>query len=133
MCWFFFIDFAIPTTLLIHQGVPNDGAKLTPRKNARNILICMSLFSGLILGLLYKDKLISSLVAKEYEKPIDTIQDLLESGLTLFYPAKTGYSRALAEDSRVEIQQVMKNQASGFPFFAQEKKKFFFFSVCQHV
>ena len=77
----------------------------------------MSLFSGLLFGCIYKDKLVSSLVAKEHEQPIDTIQDLLDSGLTLFYPAKSGYSRALAEDPRMEVQQVMKKQASGFPFF----------------
>ena len=113
----FHVDFVTPTTLLVHQSVANDGAKLAQRKNARNILICMSIFSGFIFGYCYKDMLISSLVAKEHEQPIDTMQDLLDSGLTLFYPANTGYSRFLAEDSKAEIQQVMKDQASGFPFF----------------
>ena len=103
--------------MLIHQSVPRHWIKLLQRQNARIILICMSLFSGLVLGYCYKGTLISALVAKDLEKPIDTVQDLLESGLTLFYPANTGYSRALAEDPREEIQQVLKNHATGFPFF----------------
>ena len=103
--------------MLIHQSVPRHWIKLLQRQNARIILICMSLFSGLVLGYCYKGTLISALVAKDLEKPIDTVQDLLDSGLTLFYPANTGYSRALAEDPREEIQQVLKNHATGFPFF----------------
>ena len=76
----------------------------------------MSLFFGFILGYCYKEKLVSSLVAKDYEKPIDTVQDLLDSGLKMYYPGGTPFARAIATDPRDEIQQVMKNNAEGFPF-----------------
>lgn len=87
------------------------------RKISRNILICICLFFGFIFGYCYKEKLVSSLVTKELGKPIDTIQDLLDSGLKLYYPAKTPFARALAADPRPEIQQIMENGAEGFPFF----------------
>ena len=100
----------------MHQGVSEPLNKSSQRKIARNILISISLFFGFILGYCYKEKLVSSLVAKDYEKPIDTVQDLLDSGLKMYYPGGTPFARAIATDPRDEIQQVMKNNAEGFPF-----------------
>ena len=108
---------AIPTLFLVHQSVSLSWNTDTNRKISRNILISISLFFGLILGHCYKEKLVSSLVTKEHEKPIDTIQDLLESGLKFYYPARTAFARALAIDPRAEIKQVMEHHAVGFPFF----------------
>ena len=41
----------------------------------------------------------------------------MDSGLKLYYPGGTPIARAIAIDPRDEIQQVMKNNAEGFPFF----------------
>ena len=76
----------------------------------------MSLFFGLILGYCYKGILLSTLVAKDYEKPIDTVQDLLDSGRKMFYPGGTPIARSIVTDPRDEIQQVVKTNAEGFPF-----------------
>ena len=110
-------DISIPTTLMIHQGVSHHYIKCMPGKNARTIIISMSLLAGFMFGYIYKETLISSLVSTEMEQPIDSMQDLLKSSLNLYYPLNTAVSRALEDDPREEVKHIMKNRAIGFPFF----------------
>ena len=107
----------IPTLFLVHQSVSQPWNNTIQRKISRTILICVCLFFGFILGYCYKEKLVSSLVAKDFEKPIDTIEDLLKSGLKLYYPSGTAFARALATDPRAEIKQVMENSAEIIPWY----------------
>ena len=74
-----------------------------------------------MIGYCYKENLVSSLVSREHEKQINTIQDLLDSKLILFYPANTAFARALATDPRDEVQQIMEDKATDFPFFGIPK------------
>ena len=68
------------------------------------------------MGLGYKETLLSMLVKKEYEHPIDTIKDLVEYRLPLYIPAKTSIYSALRDDSRESVQLIMKTQAKTYPF-----------------
>ena len=111
------IGISIPLMLLLHIGVNETDADLTKKSIARNILICVIIFNGLMFGNFYKATLLSSLVAREYEKPIDTTKDLLESGLTFYYPARTAIGNALLTHPKEEIKQIMKNQADVYQFF----------------
>ena len=70
-----------------------------------------------MLGYIYKETLISSLISTEMERPIDSMQDLLKSSLNLYYPTNTAVSKALEGDPREEVKHIMKNRAFGFPFF----------------
>ena len=103
--------------LLLHIGVDEADADLTKKSFARNILICVIIFNGFNFGNFYKATLLSSLVAREYEKPIDTTKDLLESGLTFYWPERTAIGNALLDHPAEEIKQIMKNQADRYPFF----------------
>ena len=105
----------MPISFLWWQGVPDPLNRSPQRKITRNILILLSLFFGFIFGLIYKEKLVSSLVAKDYEKPIETVQDLLDSGRKMYYPGGTPIAKSIEDDQREKIKQVMKN-AEGFPF-----------------
>ena len=102
--------------LLMHVGVKAADADLTTKSIARFILICVIIFNGLMFGEFYKATLLSSLVAREYEKPIDTTNDLLESGLTFYYPARTAIGNALLDHPKEEIKQIMKNQGDVYQF-----------------
>ena len=106
----------MPVSFLWWQGVPDPLNRSPQRKITRNILILLSLFFGFIFGLIYKEKLVSSLVAKDYEKPIDTVQDLLDSGRKMYYPGGTPIAKSIEEDEREKIKQVVKTNAEGFPF-----------------
>ena len=56
------------------------------------------------------------LVRKEYERPIDTVQDLIEYGLPMYIPARTSIYSALRDDSRESVQLLMKTQSKAYPF-----------------
>ena len=48
-----------------------------PRSQARNNLILKWLFLGTLLALMYRSVLLATLVSVDYEKQIDTVEDLL--------------------------------------------------------
>ena len=84
--------------------------------DVKRILVLMSLFSGFMFGHLYSKSFLSSLIAKEFEQPINTIHDLLASMLTMYYPATTAIAKYLADDKSKEMEQIMKHQGATFPF-----------------
>ena len=53
---------------------------------------------------------------KEYEQPIDTVQDLVEDGRPLYIPSKTSIFSALRDDSRESVQLIMKARSKAYPF-----------------
>ena len=85
-------------------------------KITRRITIMMSLFAGFMFKVLYSKSFLSTLVAKEFEQPIDTIQDLLHSGLPTYYPGKTAIAKFLVGYPSKEMREVMKTKAKPFPF-----------------
>ena len=86
------------------------------RKDAGRIIIAMSLFTVFIVDIFYFDSLLSILVSKEFEQPIDTMQDLLDSNLPMYYPGKTAIAKFLVDYPSTEMKQIMKSQAKTFPF-----------------
>ena len=86
------------------------------RGDARRMIISMSLFAGFMFGRLYSKSFLSSLIAKEFQQPIDTIQDVLNSGLTMHYPGKTAIEKYLVDYPSKEMKQIVKSQAKPFPF-----------------
>ena len=56
------------------------------------------------------------LVKKEYERPIDTVQHLVEDGRPLYIAAKTSIFSALRDDSRESVQLIMKAQSKLYRF-----------------
>ena len=55
----------------------------------------MTLFAGFMARVLYSKSFLSTLVAKDFEQTIDTIQDVLASNLTMYYPGKTAIAKYL--------------------------------------
>ena len=85
-------------------------------KITRRIIIIMTLFAGFMSKVLYSKSFLSTLVAKDFEQPIDTIRDVLASNLTMYYPGKTAIAKYLADDPGIEMRQIMEIQAQSFPF-----------------
>ena len=82
----------------------------------KTVLLFSCILSTFVIGVGYKGTLLSMLVKKEYEHPIDTVQDLVECGLPLFIPAKTSIHSALRDDSRDSVQLIMKTRSEAYPF-----------------
>ena len=85
-------------------------------KDSGRIIIAMILFATIMFHLLYTESLESCLVAKEFEQPINTIQDLLHSGLTMHYPGKTAMGKYLEDYPSTDMKQIIKSQAKPFSF-----------------
>ena len=102
--------------MLVHQGIAKSKVNQVQKTITRNIIVCLSLFNGFMFGYLYKETMLSALVAPELEKPINTPKDMLSSGLTLYYPAKTAMAKALFAYNSPEMKTIMKNQAAPYNF-----------------
>ena len=73
-------------------------------RDAKRIVISMSLFAHIMFELLYSDSLVSCLVAKEFEQPIDTIKHLYDSGRMMNYLGNTSIGRCLKNLKQQQIQ-----------------------------
>ena len=84
--------------------------------SGKRILIAMSLFTAIMFENLYTNSLESQLVVKEFEQPIDTIEDLLDSGLPTYYPGKTAISKFIQDYPNNYMREIIKSKSEPFPF-----------------
>ena len=85
-------------------------------KDSGRIIIAMILFATIMFHLFYTESLEACLVATEFEEPINTIEDLLQSGLTMHYPGKTAFGKYLEDYPSKDMKQIIKSQAKPFSF-----------------
>ena len=72
----------------------------------------MVLANFLTLG--YLSTLLSQLVAIRYENPIDTIEDLDNSGLPLLIPGETGLVYLIANDPKPAVRRIYERSITYF-------------------
>ena len=106
---------------LLGQNVPNYLFKLTHNirsgyASPKAIFLLFCVISMFVISVGYKGTLLSMLVKKEYERPIDTVQHLIEDGRPLYIAAKTSIFSALRDDSRESVQLIMKAQSKLYRF-----------------
>ena len=87
-----------------------------PTSGARNVLIMTSLFLGLWIGTPYKGELLSALVAKDYERPINSIDELIVSQRLLLVADGTVIQGVLDNHPRADVRKLMKDKGQRFPF-----------------
>ena len=68
------------------------------------------------LTLCYLSVLLSNLTKKEYEKPVDFIQDALEKDYKFLVPGGTRIFEALQKDPRPKIKTAMQKHLVTYPF-----------------
>ena len=112
MVWLCFIGTMILLTMikylfLVIQHYQQYSVHSKQRNDARRVIISMSLLSTIMFHIFYSESLVSCLVAKEFEQPIDTTQDLLDSGLTMHLPGKTALEKYLMDYPSEEIKQII--------------------------
>ena len=66
------------------------------------------LLGGFMFTYSYKSVLLANIVINDYEKSIDTVEDMLASGMTFVTPRKTMVPILLLDDPRAEIKKLMK-------------------------
>ena len=68
------------------------------------MLVLKWLLVGCILTMSYKSVLLSNLIHSEYEKPIDSIEDALQSQKQIFTSSEFAFSR----DQRIRVKALAK-------------------------
>ena len=79
-----FVGLTIVVGLLVDVAVEDKHLTINSGY-ARNQLILVWLITGFLVTCGYKSVLLSTLVSIEYERPIDTIQDMLITATLIFY------------------------------------------------
>ena len=89
---------------------------LKRRKYAETIAMTSWLIGTTFLTLCYLSVLLSNLTKKEYEKPVDFIQDVLEKDYKFLVPGGTRIFEALQKDPRPKIKTAMQKHLVTYPF-----------------
>ena len=69
---------------MVDQTVDEKTISRKHNLKAENVIILIWMFTGFLITSGYKSVLLSTLVSIEYERPIDTIYDLLQTEMPIF-------------------------------------------------
>ena len=110
-----------PVAFLLGQSVPTHLFKFTHiirigYASPKAIFLLFCVISMFIISVGYKGTLLSMLVKKDYERPIDNVQHLIEDGRPLYIAAKTSIFSALRDDSRESVKLIMKSRSKAYRF-----------------
>ena len=78
--------------------------------NSRQFLLLLWVVVGCLLSMSYRSVLLASLVSNEFAETIDTIEDVLHSGLPYYVAGNSGGPVLLNGDPRPSVKQLVKNQ-----------------------
>ena len=73
---------------------------------ARKFLIMKWMFLAFLLNASYRSVLLSTIVSPLYEKPVDTIVDMLKTETPIYALNTSGISWMLRSDPRVNVREV---------------------------
>ena len=105
-----------PFATLLQDSVSEKWLELKEGKYAESIVMTSWLISTTFLTLCYLSVLLSNLTRKEYEKPVDFIEDVLENDYKFLVPGGTRILEALKKDPRPEIKTAMQSRLVTFPY-----------------
>ena len=83
----------------------------TPCAKARKILVCLWIFLGFLITISYKSVLLANMTYRDYERGIDSIEDMLNSGKPLM--VIRSMDDFFENDPRPQVIELTKN----FKFF----------------
>ncbi len=98
------LAFTIGFTALINEPVPLNW--LISHSKSRQIIFWIWLPTGIILSFAYKSNLLAHLIAFTYQPPIETAQDVLDSGLPLFIEQRSWHEYFFRLNSQPIMRQV---------------------------
>ena len=91
--------------------------RMRPCAKAREILVLKWVVAGFILTLSYKAVLLSNLMHIEYEKPFDTVDDILSSPKPVMIDGTSAGISLLKTDPRRKVKEIAKKVT---PFKAEK-------------
>ena len=99
-----FPDILITIGMIVDEAVSEKYIRKESSTKARLLLIVMWMVAGFLLCASYKSVLLATLVSVEYEKPVDTIDDLVETEKPIVgYPTLAYF---LKVDPRIKVREL---------------------------
>ena len=99
-----FPDILITIGMIVDEAVSEKYIRKESSTKARLLLIVMWMVVGFLLCASYKSVLLATLVSVEYEKPVDTIDDLVETEKPIVgYPTLAYF---LKVDPRIKVREL---------------------------
>ena len=97
-------------------------------EKSREVLLIVWLVAGFCITILYKSTLSARLASPTYLTPIDTVEDVLQSGKPLYIYGGSGYDERMYSDPRASIRKLAKNhvrlyefESTGVPKYIQDE------------
>ena len=97
---------------VIEESQKHDYFHKQPCAIARDMLILKWAMIGFLFTIGYKSVLLSTMINIEYEKPLDTVEDILRSDKPLFIESTSGIVNLLKSDPREKIKELAKKARS---------------------
>ena len=97
---------------VIEESQKHDYFHKQPCAIAREMLILKWAMIGFLFTIGYKSVLLSTMINIEYEKPLDTVEDILRSDKPLFIESTSGIVNLLKSDPREKIKELAKKARS---------------------
>ena len=97
---------------VIEESQKHDYFHKQPCAIAREMLILKWAMIGFLFTISYKSVLLSTMINIEYEKPLDTVEDILRSDKPLFIESTSGIVNLLKSDPREKIKELAKKARS---------------------
>ena len=94
--------FVLDKGMQLNQNERNQLAK------AKLIMIAEWMLLAFLLSLSYRSVLLSTIVSPGYEKPIDTIQDMLEGDRSIFVLNGTTLAKLLRQDPKEDVRRLSR-------------------------
>ena len=83
---------------------------------SREVLLIVWLVAAFFLTMAYKSAFLAKLANIKYEKPIDTVEDALLSGMPFYLYGGSTYHETLLDDPRASVRKLAENQLQLFDF-----------------
>lgn len=106
----FVVGILISIGALIDESQDHNHINNRACAKSRQVLLLTWLVVGFFISMCYKSVLLANMVNNEYEKPIDTIDDILLSGLPYYVAGNTGGPVLFNTDPRDSVKQLLEKQ-----------------------
>ena len=100
---------------IIDESLDQKFVNVTKNANARQVLLLKWLVIGFCLTACYKSVLLSNMVNIRFEKTIDTVEDVLDSGKLFLVPDNTDIPSKIYKSVRYNVRR-LANQMKLYNF-----------------
>ena len=107
-----FVGVHITIGSVLEESQKDDYFHKKPCAKAREMLVLKWAMIGFFFTISYKSVLLSNMINIEYEKPLDTVEDVLRSDKQLFIDSTSGIGDLLKSDPREKIKELFKKAKS---------------------